>query len=489
MPLRTAPSSLAHAAGAASFALALLLVAAPGTLAQERIVPNDNVMRYIGVDEPTVVLQNVTVIDGTAAPAARNQSVVIADGRIAAVGPAATTNVPEGARVIDLAGHTVFPGFVGLHNHTYYTTSARRTQMDFSAPRLYLASGVTTIRTTGSYAPYSELNLKASIDAGQSPGPRIFVTGPYITGGQGMTYMTRVTTPEDARRVVRYWAEEGVSWFKAYTLISRAELGAAIDEAHKHGVKVTGHLCSVSFREAVALGIDNLEHGFFTNTDYDADKPADECPSDFRESLMTLDLQSDEVQATFREMIDAEVPMTSTLAVYEMFVPNRPPMDQRMLDAMSAETREEFLKSRAQTAEYAGVADYPFSEAMFQKALQYEKMFYDAGGLLASGVDPTGYGGALPGYGDQRNYELLREAGFSPEQTIQIMSANGAKVLGIYDEVGSVEPGKVADIVVIRGDLATNDLAIRDVNWVFRDGYGFDSGVLIEAVEGSVGLR
>jgi imidazolonepropionase-like amidohydrolase len=172
-----------------------------------------------------------------------------------------------------------------------------------------------------------------------------------------------------------------------------------------------------------------------------------------------------------------------------MFVPNRPPMDQRMLDAMSAETREEFLKSRAQTAEYAGVADYPFSEAMFQKALQYEKMFYDAGGLLASGVDPTGYGGALPGYGDQRNYELLREAGFSPEQTIQIMSANGAKVLGIYDEVGSVEPGKVADIVVIRGDLATNDLAIRDVNWVFRDGYGFDSGVLIEAVEGSVGLR
>lgn len=482
MPIRNALLSTALLAFA-------LIAMSPPAAAQDRIQPNDNVMRYIGVSEPVVVLQNVTLIDGTGAPAASGQSVVITDGRISAVGPSAQVAVPDGARVMDLAGHTVFPGMVGLHNHTYYTTSSRRTQMDFSAPRLYLASGVTTIRTTGSYAPYSELNLKASIQAGRTPGPRIFVTGPYITGGQGTTYMTRVTTPEDARRVVRYWAEEGVSWFKAYTLISRAELGAAIEEAHKHGVKVTGHLCSVSFREAVALGIDNLEHGFFTNTDYDEDKPADRCPNDFRQSLMAVDLESDAVQATFRDMIEADVPMTSTLAVYEMFVPNRPPMDQRMLDAMSPETRAEFLTSRAQTAEYAGVEDYPFSEAMFQKALRYEKMFYDAGGLLASGVDPTGYGGALPGYGDQRNYELLREATFTPEQTIQIMSANGAKVLGIYDEVGSIEPGKIADLVVIEGDLPSNDLAIRNVRWVFRDGYGFDSARLIADVEGSVGLR
>ena len=457
--------------------------------AQQRIQPNDNVLQYVGVDESVVVLQNVTVIDGNGTPARPNQHVVITDGRISAVGDAATTAIPAGARTLDLSGHTVIPGMVGLHNHTYYTTSARRTQMDFSAPRLYLASGVTTIRTTGSYAPYSELNLKRAIDAGEVPGPRLFVTGPYITGGQGVTYMTRLSTPEDARRVVRYWAEEGVSWFKAYNQISRAELGAAIEEAHKHGVKVTGHLCSVSFREAVALGIDNLEHGFFTNTDYDADKPADQCPPDFRQSLMEVDLEGEEVQTTFREMIEADVPMTSTLAVYEMFVPNRPPIEQRVLDAMSEETRAEFLETRAQIAENAGDENYPFSEAMFQKALRYEKMFYEAGGLLASGVDPTGYGGALPGYGDQRNYELLREAGFTAEQTVQILSANGAKVLGIFDEVGSVEVGKVADLVVLEGDLTDDNLVIRNVNWVFRDGYGFDSGKLIEAIEGRVGLR
>ena len=469
--------------------LSAFLTVAPSAQDSGRIQPDEDVMAYIGVADPVVVLQNVTVIDGTAGPVARGQSVVIVDGRIQSVGPAASTTVPDGARVLDLAGHTVIPGLIGLHNHTYYTTSARRTQMDYSAPRLYLASGVTTIRTTGSYAPYSELNLKRAIDAGGVPGPRMFVTGPYITGGQGVSYMTRLSTPEDARRVVRYWAEEGVSWFKAYTLITRAELAAAIEEAHRHGVKVTGHICSVTFREAVAMGIDNIEHGFFTNTDYDQDKPLDECPSDFRESLKEVDLDSEAVQATFSEMIEAGVPMTSTLAVYEMFVPNRPPIEQRVLDAMSNETREEFLSTREQVAEQADNPDYTFSETFFKKALEYERRFYEAGGVLASGVDPTGYGGALPGYGDQRNYELLREAGFSPEQVIQILSANGARVLGIYDDVGSIEPGKVADLVVIEGDLTAEDAAIRKVDWVFRDGYGFDSAKLIESIEGSVGLR
>ena len=110
------------------------------------------------------------------------------------------------------------------------------------------------------------------------PGPTIIVTGPYLTGGSGPSSMNRLDDPEAARRVVRYWAEEGVTWFKAYAEIGRAELGAAIDEAHKLGVKVTAHLCSVTYREAVALGIDNLEHGLFANTDYVPDKEPDVCP-------------------------------------------------------------------------------------------------------------------------------------------------------------------------------------------------------------------
>mgnify|MGYP001323570518 CR=1 FL=1 len=128
----------------------------------------------------------------------------------------------------DLSGHTVLPGIVGVHNHTFYTTSARQSQMNVTSPRLYLASGVTTIRTTGSYSPYSEINMKRAIEEGEIVGPKMHVTGPYITGPGARTYMTQVGTPEDAKRVVAYWAEEGATWFKAYTRISRAELSAAI---------------------------------------------------------------------------------------------------------------------------------------------------------------------------------------------------------------------------------------------------------------------
>jgi len=350
---------------------------------------------------------------------------------------------------------------------------------------LYLASGVTTIRTTGSYAPYSELELKRAVNNRERIGPRMFVTGPYITGGEGYTYMTRLDGPEDARRVVRYWAEEGVDWFKAYNLITRDELAAAADEAHKMGVKVTGHLCSVSFREAVAAGIDNLEHGFFTNTDYDEDKPLDQCPSDFRESLLDVDMAGDDVQTTFREMNEAGVGMTSTLAVYELYVPNRPPLEQRVLDAMSPEVQKEYLQTRSNIADQ----NSQLWKDLWVKALEFEKAFVEAGGLLASGVDPTGYGGALPGYGDQRNYELLHEAGFSTPEVVQIMTLNGARILSIDEETGSIEAGKHADLVLIDGDLASDPALIRNVEIVFRDGVGFDSAAIIDSIEGTVGVR
>lgn len=188
-------------------------------------------------------------------------------------------------------------------------------------------------------------------------------------------------------------------------------------------------------------------------------------------------------------MINNGVPMTSTLAVYEMFVPGRPPLEERVLAAMSDEVRSDFLERREQVAKEVDNPDYPFTEALLAKALAYEYKFYKSGGLLASGVDPTGYGGALPGYGDQRNYELLREAGFTPEETIQIMSLNGAKVLGIDDELGSVAAGKTADIVVLRGDLRANNRNIQNVHWVFKDGVGYSADVLIDAIKGEVGIR
>ena len=436
--------------------------------------------------EGDVALTGVKVIDGTGAPARTGQTVVIEGERITAVGPDGSVDIPAGAEVLNLPGHTVIPGLVGMHNHSYYTGGrGRAAQLTFSGPILYLASGVTTIRTTGAQQPYAELNLKREIDAGRMVGPTMYTTGPYLTGEQSTSStMTKLADPEQARRVVRYWAEEGVDWFKAYTWISRAELGAAIEEAHRNGVKVTAHLCSVGYREAVALGIDNVEHGLFANSEYDPDKRPDECPPGFRDGYADLDVNGPEVQATFRDMIDNGVAMTSTLVVYEISVSGRPPIDERVYEMLAPEIAQEVRQIAIGRRAGEGAID----PAVYQKALEYERAFVDAGGLLAAGVDPTGYGAAPPGLGDQRNYELLLEAGFSHPEVVQIMSHNGARILGIEDEVGTVEAGKVADLVVIAADVERVG-HMRDVAIVYRHGVGWDSARLMDRVRGLVGVR
>ena len=445
---------------------------------------------FIAIDGPSIALTNVKVIDGTGSPAREGQTILIENGRIAAVGSSEEiAGSVQNARVLDLQGHTVIPGLIGLHDHSFYTGgNGRAAQLSFSGSRLYLASGVTTIRTTGARAPYEELNLKRDIDAGLKIGPNMFTTGPYLTGEQGATQMMHLDGPESARRVVRYWAEEGVSWFKAYTWISREDLAAAIDEAHKHGIKVTAHLCSVGYREAVAAGIDNVEHGLLANSEYHPGKQPDECPAGFRNAYRDLDMNSEEVQATFRDMVENDVAMTSTLAVYEISVPGRGPIDERVYDILAPEIAEEvraIADVRRNATLEAGIAIHP---DVYQKALEYEYAFVQAGGTLAAGVDPTGYGAAPPGFGDQKNYELLLEAGFTPPEVVQIMTANGAKVLGIDDETGTIEVGKVADLVVLEGD-PEHDGHIQETRIVFKGGVGWDSPKLIESVRGIVGIR
>lgn len=466
---------------------ALAMLAAPAALAAQSFDQlGTRAKTYVSEAGPVIALTHVQLVDGTGAAPRADQTVIIANGKIAAVGPAASVSVPANAKVLDLKGHTVIPGIVGMHDHTFYTTSQRSSQMNFTGPLLYLGSGVTSIRTTGSYSPYSELNLKRAIAKGDIAGPRMWVTGPYLTGETGVGSMLSLPTPEAARRVADYWADEGATWLKFYTTVSRQVMGAAIDQAHKRGVKVTGHLCSVSFREAVALGIDNLEHSLFVNTDYDPDKKPDACPPNATAKLGELDMQSDAVKTTIREMIAKKVAMTTTPAVFELFVPNRPPLEQRVLDAMSPEVRTEYLTTRARISESP---QFGISPAVFKKAGEFDRMFVQAGGLLAAGVDPTGNGGALPGYGDQRNYELLIESGFTPVEAIQIMTLNGAKILGVDKELGSVEQGKTADLVVIKGDPVAKPAEIREMVTVFKDGVGFDAKKLTDAVRGQVGVR
>ncbi|MBK6489029.1 MAG: amidohydrolase family protein [Gemmatimonadetes bacterium] len=446
------------------------------------------VRQFVSVDAPVVVLTHARVVDGTGRASRDDQTIVITGDRITAVGASGTVPVPVEAQVIDLTGHTVIPGIVGIHDHMYYSSvNGSLRPMLTSYPKLFLGAGITTIRTTGSADSYLELNLKGAIDRGELVGPNVVVTGPYLQGpiGSGVGIMHPLRGADDARRVVRYWAEEGVTWFKAYTTISRAELGAAIDEAHKRGVKVTAHLCSVGFREAVALGIDNLEHGFLTNTEWYPGKEKDKCPTASDSAVFAgLDVNGADVQRTIREMVAANVAMTSTLAVFELSSPSRVPRDQRVLDALHPDV----AKVVGGWYDRAASQQDSVARQVFRKHMEFERAFATAGGMLAAGSDPCCLS-AIAGYADQRNFELLVEAGFSPEQAVQVMTANGAKVLGLQDRIGTVAAGKQADLVVLKGDPTRTPGDIRNVVTVFRAGVGYDSAKLTASVKGMIGIK
>lgn len=395
--------------------------------------------------------------------------------------------------MLDLPGHTVIPGLIGMHDHMFYTTpGGSEIQSNFSFPRLYLASGVTTVRTTGSFSPYAELNLKGGIDRGEVPGPRMHVTGPYLISSAmdprlDLLGMHALADEAAARRVVKTWAEEGAEWIKVYTQISPEIFRAVVDEAHRNRMKVTGHLCSISFTEAVELGIDNIEHGLRTNSDYDPSKQPGRCPATHFETLGQLDMKDSRIAETFRRMIARGVPMTTT-AVNEQLVPNRPGPDARTLEAMAPWIAELEQARRRQLDLPNPIGEiYPKMREIYPKSQQYELAFVRAGGVLAAGVDPAF--GAIAGFGNQRNLELLIGAGFTVPEAVQIMTGNGAKVLGLLAELGTVEAGKLADLVVMQGDLAANPAAIYRTVTVFKDGVGYDSAKLIAAVKGQVGIR
>jgi imidazolonepropionase-like amidohydrolase len=455
------------------------------------------VRKYIAVDASRVVLEHVRIIDGTGRAPVEDRNIVIENGKIADVQPGADIPSQAGQTVFNLSGHTVLPGLVGMHNHLYYIARPNLDatghseppllvpQMTFSSPRLYLAAGVTTMRTTGSVETYADLNLKRFIDSGSLPGPHMDVTAPYLEGpGSFFIQMHSLTGPEDARRFVNYWADQGATSFKAYMNITRAELRAAIEEAHKRGLKVTGHLCSVTYTEAAELGIDDLEHGFFVNTDLDPGKQPDICPStQGQPTLERMDPNGPEAQHLFKTLVEHHVAITSTLPVFEHSVPGRPPLQQRVLDVMTPEARDAYLYSRNRRAT---AADHSKAR-WFRRDMDLERAFVKAGGLLLTGPDPTGNGGTVPGFADQRGVELLVEAGFTPVEAIQIATLNGATYLGRQDRIGSIAPGKNADLDVVVGNPAAHIEDIRNVKFVFKDGLGFDPAKLIDSVRGRYG--
>jgi imidazolonepropionase-like amidohydrolase len=454
-------------------------------LAQQRPTLSQAVRTYVSVDAPLIALTHVRVIDGTGAPPRENQTVIFNDGVITTIGSSASTDVPSGAQTIDLSGKSVIPGLVMVHEHLYYPNGPGvYGQLGESFSRLYLSGGVTTMRTGGNVNGFMDLNMMRLVEAGQKPGPAIDATAPYLNGPNTFIQMRTLKGPEDARRQVQYWTDEGATSLKTYMQITRGELAAAINEAHRRGIKVTGHLCSVTYAEAANLGIDNLEHGFFAATDFVADKKPDECPGQGvgQKTIAALDENGAPFRNLVKLLIEKHVAITSTLTVFETFTPGRPKPPG--IEVLTPQLREQFDQNYARTSQNT----QSIYTTLFPKGMALERAFAKAGGLLIAGTDPTGGGGVIPGFSNQRQVELLVDAGFTALEAIQISTLNGATYLGRDKTVGSLVVGKQADLVVINGNPAATIADIRKVETVFKQGVGYDPVKLIDSVKGKAGI-
>lgn len=478
--------------------LTLLLIAFVTRAQQPTPVPIRTQYLY-GRNSTVKALQHVRIIDGTGGAILEDQTIIIDERKITRIGHA--LSLPSDAEALDLTGYTVLPGLVGMHDHLYYlqrpnTSSAGSEgptllpQMTFSAPRMYLANGVTTIRTAGSVEPYADINIRSLTEAGKLIGPHIEPTAPYLQGPSDIFMQMHVLSgPQDATSFVNFWAASGATNFKAYMHISRAELGAAIQAAHALHLKVTGHLCSVTYPEAAELGIDNLEHGFFVNTQLDPDKQPDQCSRETGSAtLARMTPNSSEGAALIKLLVAHHVAITSTLPVFEATLAGKPALRPAALATLTPQALEAYLYNRNRRNTSSDSPALQRAASNYRNDVQLEHKFVEAGGLLMAGLDPTGNGATLPGFGDQHEVELLvTDAGFSPAEAIRIATLNGATYLGEQARIGSVQVGKDADLMIVRGNPGARISDIENVEIVLKDGTAYNSNKLLESVRGRYG--
>jgi len=468
--------------------------------------PSPEVQSFVRYQAHPTLIRDVRVIDGTGAVARPGQDVLLVDGEIRYVGPTGNSIDPalfggedqeKDLVVIDASGKSLLPGYVMMHEHLMYTANANRhffvTQQPISFPRLYLAAGVTTARTAGGVNVSQDLSIAHEINAGRLVGPFFDVTSPHMVGGlpdetdfpYGTIGLPNLIDAQGAVRFVDYWAGLGVTSFKAHTHVAQEVMQAGIEAAHAKGLKFTAHLCSLTYRESAELGLDNIEHGFFEMTDFVPGKQQDECPSS-RNKLAGLSPDQPEVNELIEFLIARGVAVTSTLPVMVRAHKTLGELPREALAVLDAPTRSAFLQRRAQ-ALARPEALIQAEEKNLRVGMALIRRFHDQGGHLLVGTDPTGMGGTIAGFANFEAIELLVEAGLSPLQAIKAATLNGAQYLEREAQIGSIEIGKQADLVLVSGAPDQHIRDVRRVELVFKQGVGFDAQKLFDSVQGTIG--
>lgn len=453
---------------------------------------SNQVTDFIAIQDSMVVIKNVTVIDGTGNAVRYNQDIIVQNKRITSVGNTGEVNIPENVRIIDGTGKTVIPGLIMMHEHLFHAKPVlgmyKAVHMTNTFPQLYLAGGVTTMRTAGSLEASSDLNLKNLIAQGKRLGPDIDVSTPHIERegrvGDYIAQLQSLYGGENIENWLNYWFDKGITSVKVYNNFTKDDLREIIRVSHANNIKVTGHICSITYQEAAEMGIDNLEHSFMAATDFVPNKPENECVYG-TQALDNLDENDPKLLDLMRLLIERNVTLTYTPNVFEPFT------DREVIPGGGEVALAPYFLEQMQNIYNQSINTERDSLDLisFKKEMKRVMKYHSMGGNIVVGTDPTGSGKTIAGYSNQRLIELLIETGFSIEEAIKLATLNGAAYLGIENETGTIEAGKEADLILIEGDLSKDVSNIRKMEIVFKDGIGFDSKRIFESVKGRVGLH
>ena len=428
--------------------------------------------------EPTLVIRGGTLIDGTGAGARENGLIVVSGKRILSVSQNPNQPVPEGARLIDAQGKYILPGLIDGHTH-----------YDGKAAPLYLHYGITSAIDTGNSSPWIYAQ-KWAIEKGLLPGPRIFTAGPQVNSPPVFLPSVVVEDVDTARTATRQLIEDGSDLIKVYKQLRPEVLQAVIEEAHLHGIPVAGHL-AMSAREAVLLGVDSLEHAtgvqIATMTDEEKLKEVEEKRySDPRYMMdhatvtesfyyMQPELFSDLIDL----FIEKGTSVSPTLICYWMGATGFEKKYEKEDRAFFADPAYGFVSEWERRTilraydHFGRIKAGPKFEQGYKNLQLFLKQFAQAGGKIVAGSDASGYG--LAGVSLHRELELLVAAGLTPMQALLGVSRHAAEKVRKWDEVGSVELGKYADLLLLEENPLEDIRNTRKINMVIQNGVVLDT--------------
>jgi imidazolonepropionase-like amidohydrolase len=416
-----------------------------------------------GSHADTLAIVGGTLIDGTGT-SVPDSAVVIHNGQIVAVGSRAKVKIPKAAHLVDAKGKFLLPGLWDMHAHFE--------QVEWGP--IYLAAGATTVRDCGNEFEFITA-VRDAIAQGHGLGPRLLLAGIVDGSGPLAAGVQRVDTPEQARMWADRYHAAGFQQMKIYSSVKLQEVKAVADEAHRLGMTVTGHIPEgLNAFQTIEAGQDQINHIQYVADIMHAPLPEGTSRVERRKALADLNLDSPDAAKAVSFLKDHHTVVDPTIALSELFTATTaksPASFEPGVEKVAPELAQSLTDVEAPSERS------DLFTKIFSKEIAIIGALHRAGIPIIAGTDQ-----AVPGHSLHREIELYVEAGFTPMEAIQAATIVPARVMGLDKELGTIEKGKRADLILLTGDPLADIHNTRKVEYVISNGAMYHTAELWQSV-------